>query len=81
MVKKLNAIICVGILLMSVAGCRETAAVSSEAKSIWVKGAEREMNAYYGFSARFDVESGAKPVLRFSAGGIARVWVNGKFAA
>ena len=39
------------------------------------------MNAYYGFSAGFNLSPGEKPVLRLSAGGIARVWVNGRFAA
>ena len=57
-----------------------TGAAWAAASSVWVAGAEREMNAFYGFSAAFDVGSGEKPVLRFSAGAIARVWVNGRFA-
>ena len=79
--KRTGAMVYAGMLLVAVAGCCGSVPEPSETESVWVKGAEREMNAYYGFSARFDVESGAKPVLRFSAGGIARVWVNGKFAA
>lgn len=47
---------------------------------VWVAGAEREINAFYGFSAAFDAQKGEKPVLRLSAGAIARVWVNGRFA-
>ena len=50
------------------------------AGSVWVAGAEKEMNAFYGFSATFDAAEGEKPVLRLSAGAIARVWVNGRFA-
>ena len=79
--KRTGAMVYAGMLLVAVAGCCGSVPEPSETESVWVKGTEREMNAYYGFSARFDVESGAKPVLRFSAGGIARVWVNGKFAA
>lgn len=81
MMKNTNAIVFLFILLVSVVGCSGMTSVPSGTKSIWVKGAERKMNAYYGFSAGFDVKSGDKPVLRLSAGGIARVWVNGKFAA
>ena len=51
------------------------------AESIWVKGAEREMNALYGFSAKFNARKGDDVRIRFSAASIARVWVNGKFAA
>ena len=50
------------------------------ARAVWVKGAEREMNAFYGFSATFDARKGDRPVLKLSAGAIARVWVNGRFA-
>ncbi|MBQ3289702.1 MAG: hypothetical protein IJH50_09865 [Kiritimatiellae bacterium] len=50
------------------------------ARAVWVKGAEKEMNAFYGFSAAFDAKSGERPTLRLSAGAIARVWVNGLFA-
>ena len=73
--------LCAGFLLSIAAGCSAISSESSQAKSVWVKDAEREMNAYYGFSASFNVKAGDKPVLRLSAGGIARVWVNGKFAA
>ena len=47
---------------------------------VWVAGAEREMNAFYGFSSAFDVQKDESPTLRLSAGSIARVWVNGRFA-
>ena len=50
------------------------------ASPVWGAVAEKEMNAFYGFSAAFDVGKGEKPVLRLSAGAIARVWVNGRFA-
>ena len=79
--KRTGAMVYAGMLLVAVAGCCGSVPEPSETESVWVKGAEREMNAYYGFSARFDVKSGESPVLRFSAGGIARVWVNGRFAA
>ena len=49
-------------------------------QTVWVKGAEKEMNAFYGFSAAFDAQKGDRPILRLSAGAIARVWVNGMFA-
>lgn len=48
---------------------------------VWVKGAEREMNAFFGFAAKFDAKAGDKAEIRFSAASIARVWVNGEFAA
>ena len=48
---------------------------------IWVKGAEREMNAFYGFAARFSAKKGDDVKLRMSAASIAKVWVNGEFAA
>lgn len=51
-----------------------------KAENVWIKGAEMEMNAFYGFSAAFKAKSGDKPVLKLSAGSIARVWVNGMFA-
>ena len=50
------------------------------AKAVWVKGADSEMNAFYGFSAEFEAKKGDSPVLKLSAGAIARVWMNGKFA-
>jgi hypothetical protein len=49
-----------------------------KARPVWVKGASSEMNAFYGFSASF--EAGRDALCRFSAGSIARVWVNGRFA-
>ena len=55
-------------------------AAFAAATPVWVVGAEREMNAFYGFSAAFDTQKGDRPVLRLSAGAIARVWVNGRFA-
>ena len=55
-------------------------AAFAAATPVWVAGAEREMNAFYGFSAAFDTQKGERPVLRLSAGAIARVWVNGRFA-
>ena len=54
--------------------------VVAQGAPVWIAGAEREMNAFYGFAAEFDVGKGDRPVLRLSAGAIARVWVNGKFA-
>ena len=50
------------------------------ASPVWVADAEKEMNAFYGFSAAFDAKKGDTPMLRLSAGAIARVWVNGRFA-
>lgn len=47
---------------------------------VWIAGAEKEMNAFYGFAAEFDAAKGERPTLRLSAGSIARVWVNGRFA-
>ena len=64
--------------LLAVASFADAALAA--ATPVWVAGAEREMNAFYGFSAAFDTQKGEKPVLRLSAGAIARVWVNGKFA-
>ena len=55
-------------------------AAFAAATPVWVAGAEREMNAFFGFSAAFDAQKCESPVLRLSAGAIARVWVNGRFA-
>ena len=55
-------------------------AVAARGAPVWIDGAEKEMNAFYGFSAEFFVEKGESPTLRLSAGSIARVWVNGRFA-
>ena len=55
-------------------------AVVAHGAPVWVAGAEKEMNAFYGFAAEFDAKRGDRPTLRLSAGAIARVWVNGKFA-
>ena len=52
----------------------------AQGSPVWVAGAEKEMNAFYGFCATFDAEEGSRPTLRLSAGSIARVWVNGRFA-
>ncbi len=60
--------------------CAMVALGDDAARAVWVSGAEKEMNAFYGFSAAFDVDRGETPVLRLSAGAIARVWVNGRFA-
>ena len=49
-----------------------------EAQPVWVRGAEDETNAFYGFSATF--RAGKDAVCRFSAASIARVFVNGCFA-
>ena len=76
---KTSVTVCAAFLFALVAWCGEM--LPSDTKSIWVKGAEREMNAYYGFSAQFNIKPGERPTIRFSAGGIARVWVNGTFAA
>lgn len=54
--------------------------IVAQGAPVWIAGAEREMNAFYGFAAEFDVGKGDRPVLRLSSGAIARVWVNGKFA-
>ena len=62
------------------AGCCAALSFAAVASSVWIAGAEKEMNAFYGFSAAFDAQKGAKPILRLSAGAIARVWVNGRFA-
>lgn len=51
------------------------------AEPVWVTGAEREFNAFYGFSAAFDAKEGDAPELILSAASIARVYVNGRFAA
>jgi len=51
-----------------------------KAENVWVKGAEKEMNAFYGFAATFKAKPGDSPVLTLSAGSIARVWMNGMFA-
>ena len=48
------------------------------ARPVWISGAENEMNAFYGFSAQF--LGGKDSAIRFSAGSIARVWINGRFA-
>jgi len=55
-------------------------AMVADGAPVWIAGAEREMNTFYGFAAEFDVGEGERPTLRLSAGAIARVWVNGKFA-
>jgi len=55
-------------------------AAAAQGSPVWIDGAEKEMNAFYGFCATFDAEAGARPTLRLSAGSIARVWVNGRFA-
>ena len=60
--------------------CAAVAFGDGAARAVWVKGAEKEMNAFYGFSAAFDAGRGERPTLRLSAGAIARVWVNGRFA-
>ena len=60
--------------------CVAVAVGADAARAVWVKGAEREMNAFYGFAAAFDAQKGDRPVLKLSAGAIARVWVNGRFA-
>ena len=54
--------------------------IVAQGAPVWIAGAEREMNAFYGFAAEFDVGKSERPTLRLSAGSIARVWVNGKFA-
>ena len=55
-------------------------AAVAQGAPVWIVGAEKEMNAFYGFCATFDAEEGSRPTLRLSAGSIARVWVNGRFA-
>ena len=54
---------------------------ASGAEAIWVRGAEKEMNAFYGFAAEFEAKAGDDPVLAFSAASVARVYVNGTLAA
>ena len=54
---------------------------ASGAEAIWVRGAEKEMNAFYGFAAEFEAKPGDVPVLEFTAASIARVYVNGTLAA
>ena len=54
--------------------------MAAQGSPVWIAGAEKEMNAFYGFCATFDAEEGSSPTLRLSAGSIARVWVNGRFA-
>lgn len=71
--KKIKAV-CVVVSMLVYAGF-------SAPKPIWISGAEREMNAFYGFAASFEVEQGDDPVLNFSASSIARVYVNGRLAA
>ena len=68
------------LLVAALAMCAAVASGGGEARAVWVKGAEREMNAFFGFSAAFDARKGDRPVLRLAAGAIARVWVNGRFA-
>ena len=52
----------------------------SGASAVWIEGAEKEMNAFYGFAAEFEAKAGDDPVLAFSAASIARVYVNGTLA-
>ena len=67
-------------LIFVLAACAGALCAAGIGSPVWVKGAEKEMNAFYGFSATFDAKKGERPTLRLSAGAIARVWVNGKFA-
>ena len=69
------------VVAAAVVLCEAVAMCDDAARAVWVKGAEKEMNAFFGFSAAFDVQKGDKPVLKLAAGAIARVWVNGRFAA
>lgn len=51
------------------------------AEPVWAKGRAAEMNCNLGFFAGFDVAEGGDAVLRLAGSGIARVWLNGEFAA
>ena len=60
-------------LIFVLAACAGALCAAGIGSPVWVKGAEKEMNAFYGFSATFDAKKGERPTLRLSAGAIARV--------
>ena len=48
---------------------------------IWAKGRATEMNCNLGFFSEFEAAADKDAVLRLAGSGIARVWLNGEFAA
>ena len=47
----------------------------------WAEGRAEELNSNLGFFAEFESVSGGKATLALASSGIARVWLNGEFAA
>jgi hypothetical protein len=47
----------------------------------WAEGRAEELNSNLGFFAEFEADAGEKAVLTLASSGIARVWLNGEFAA
>ena len=53
-------------------------AAFAAATSVWVSGAEREMNAFFGFRAAFDAAPGERPLLRVTGCSDYRISLNGR---
>jgi len=65
--------------LAALCACVKAPEKTVAAVPVWPAGLEREMNELIAFRAAFDLEAGAKPVLKMVGWGSYRITLNGKF--